>query len=308
MKIVDTHCDALYKMQEKPDRTFADSIELQTNLKRLRAGEVYVQFFAIFIDSEVDSDQKFQKALNQIDIFHTEILAKNSSMKKITSWKDIDRLKEHEIGAVLTLEGADAFGNDIRKLRTLYQLGVRSIGLTWNNMNLCADGVGEPRGAGLTEWGKEVVHLNNQYLVFTDVSHLSERGFWDVMEIADYPIASHSNSKVLCKHRRNLTDAQAQALFQKGGFASVVFYPHFVKDDGNAKIADVINHIEHFCSLGGVEHICLGSDFDGISTFVQHLEDASQYQNLINELLKHYKEEEVRGFAYQNFLNHRPGC
>ncbi|WP_141430903.1 dipeptidase [Bacillus sp. 03113] len=306
MKIIDAHCDALYRLHQNQKLRFADSEELQTNLKKLITGEVYIQLFAVFVDPEVKSDEKFNVALDQISLFHTEVLAKNPAMKKISFWEEIDQLNKGEIGAILTLEGADVFGNDINKLRTLYQLGVKSLGLTWNQANLCADGVGELRGAGLTELGKEVVQLNNDHLVFTDVSHLSEKGFWDVMELADFPIASHSNSKTICNHRRNLTDQQAQALFEKEGFIGVVYCPDFIKNDGGATISDLMKHIDHFCSLGGVHHICLGSDFDGIPSVVQDLADASQSQSLINELLKHYKEEEVKGFAYRNFLNHRP--
>jgi membrane dipeptidase len=87
----------------------------------------------------------------------------------------------------------------------------------------------------------------------------------------------------------------------------VIYNPPFVKESGEVTIDDLMKHIDHFCSLGGVKHIGLGSDFDGISTFIKNLEDASKTQNLINELLKHFKEDEVRGFAYQNFLDHRPG-
>jgi membrane dipeptidase len=307
LKIIDTHCDALLKLWQNPGQVqFNDSPELDTNVQRLQKGQVAVQFFAIFIYPEVKSDLKFQVALEQIDYFHSEVLAKNPMMKHVTSWGELDRLGDNEIGAVLTLEGADAFGNDIAKLQTFYRLGVKSIGLTWNNANLCADGAGEPRGAGLTLLGKQVVKLNNEHQIFTDVSHLSEKSFWDVMDLADYPMASHSNARSLCDHPRNLYDEQAQAMFNKGGFIGIVYAPHFVKKDGEATISDVIQHIDHFCSLGGVNHICLGSDFDGITKKVKDLEDSSMYQNLINELLKHYKEDEVKGFAYQNFLNHRP--
>ena len=97
--------------------------------------------------------------------------------------------------------------------------------------------------------------------------------------MAQYPIASHSNSRKICDHPRNLTDEQARALFKKGGMVHVVFYPDFIRDDGHpAVIDDLIAHIDHFCSLGGKKQIGFGSDFDGISTFVQGLEDASKHQ------------------------------
>src|SRR5699024_3957958 len=125
----------------------------------------------------------------QIDLFYTEVLGKNPMMKHIKSWEDLwedlDDLKDGEIGAVLTLEGADAFGNDLMKLRQLYRLGVLSIGMTWNNGNLCGEGAGEPRGGGLDRLGKEVVMLNNELRVLTDVSHATQKGFWDIICLSD---------------------------------------------------------------------------------------------------------------------------
>ncbi|EIM07507.1 dipeptidase [Planococcus antarcticus DSM 14505] len=316
MEIFDTHCDALLKLQmakrnalfEGELVNYQNSDLLDTNFKRLRAGGVKVQFFAVFIHPEFPSDEKWQHALEQIDLFYSEILGKNRLMKHIKNWQDIDLLKPDEIGAVLTLEGADAFGNDLAKLRHLYRLGVLSIGLTWNNANLCADGVGDPRGAGLTVLGKEVVRLNNEHHVFTDVSHLSINGFWDVLELAKYPIASHSNARALCDHPRNLNDQQIQAMFENSGMIDVVFCPQFInKDSEQATIADLIRHIEHLCSLGGICQVGIGSDFDGISSHITGLGNASEFPNLINELQKHYTEAEVEGFAYRNFLEHRPG-
>ncbi|TWT06800.1 membrane dipeptidase [Planococcus sp. CPCC 101016] len=316
MKIFDTHCDALLKLQVAKRNTmfkgelldFKKSDELETNFGRLQAGGVKVQFFAIFIDPEFPSGEKWQHALEQVDLFYTEILGRNSLMKHIKNWRDIDALKPDEIGAVLTLEGADAFGNDLAKLRHLYRLGVLSIGLTWNNANLCADGVGDPRGAGLSVLGKEVVRLNNEHHVFTDVSHLSMNGFWDVMELAKYPIASHSNARALCDHPRNLTDQQIQAMFANNGMIDVVFCPQFInKESEQATIPDLIRHIDHLCSLGGIRQVGIGSDFDGISSHITGLGNASEFPNLINELQKHYTEAEVEGFAYRNFLEHRPG-
>lgn len=307
MNIIDLHCDALLKLWESEGKSpFLNAPEVETNMERLKKGKIKVQGFAIWIDPIINSDQKFQVALEQIDLFYQEVLGKNSAMKQIKSWSDFDELNDGEIGAFLTLEGVEAIGNDLTRLRILYQLGVMSVGLTWNYANLAADGAMEPRGAGLTTLGKEIVQLNNENEVLTDVSHLCERSFWDVMEIAKYPIASHSNSKTLCDHPRNLDDEQAKAMFEKGGMIHAVYSPEFVKAESPVTITDLIKHIDHFCGLGGVKQIGLGSDFDGINLKIQGLEDASHSQNLINELLKFFKEEEVKGFAYQNFLNNRP--
>lgn len=316
MKIFDTHCDALLKLQIarreglfKGDLLdYRQSEKLEANFSRLQAGGVKVQFFAIFIHPDFPSDEKWQHAVEQLDLFHTDVLDKNPLMKHIKNWQDIDSLKPEEIGAVLTLEGADAFGNDLAKLRQLYRSGVLSIGLTWNNANLCADGVGDPRGAGLTVLGKEVVRLNNEHQVFTDVSHLSVKGFWDVMELAKYPIASHSNARALCDHPRNLDNQQIEAMFANKGMIDVVFCPQFITTDSRqATIPDLIRHIDHLCSLGGIRQVGIGSDFDGLSAHVKDLGNASEFPNLIHALQKHYTEAEVEGFAFRNFLEHRPG-
>lgn len=315
MQVIDTHCDALMKLQMarrgapygKEELDYHTSGELDTNYNRLQKGGVKVQFFAIFIEPDTPSDEKWQHALEQIDLFYTEVLTQ-PNMKHIRKWEDFDHLEANETGAVLALEGADAFGNDLVKLRHLYRMGVMYIGLTWNNANLCGDGAGEPRAGGLTTLGKDVVKMNNENRILTDVSHLPVNGFWDVMEHAAYPFASHSNARAVCDHVRNLYDDQIKAMFDKGGFIHVVFNPPFLRADGEeADLSDCLRHIEHLCSLGGVKNIGFGSDFDGIGTFVKGLENSAQYQNLINELLKHYSEDEVSGFAHQNFLNHRPG-
>jgi len=306
MNVIDLHCDALSKLSaSKGTLNFADSAELDVNKDRLKKGKIKAQAFAIFVE-ELNTDQQFQEALNQIDYFYREVLGKNPEMRQIKRWEDFENLQDGEIGAFLTLEGVDCIGNDLSKLRVLFELGVMSVGLCWNHANLAADGVDEPRGGGLTRFGKKIVELNNEYKVLTDVSHLSERGFWDVMELAKYPIASHSNAKSVCGHRRNLTDEQAEAMFKKGGMIHVVYHPPFIKENGAATIDDLVRHIDHFCSLGGVKQIGLGSDFDGITTKVKGLENAAMTQNLILRLLKYYREEEVKGFAYQNFLEHRP--
>lgn len=308
MKVIDLHCDALYKLWESNGTlSYANSPEIDANKERLMEGEIFVQAFAVFVDPFLEQDRQFETALKQVDYFYEEILGKNPEIKHIKNWSDLSTLQEGEIGAILTLEGVGPIGNSMAKLRTLHRLGVRLIGLTWNDANLAADGVGEERGAGLTSFGKEIVQFNNDNLIFTDVSHLSERAFWDCLEVADYPIASHSNTKHFCDHPRNLSDEQIEAMFKKGGMIHVVYYPDFVKKDGQAQISDLIRHIDHLCMLGGVNLVGLGSDFDGFSPKIPGLQNASDTQNLINELLKHFREDEVKGFAYQNFLSNLPG-
>lgn len=307
MQVIDLHCDALLKLYEsKGAYSFYDGEELDVNYKKMVQGKIKVQAFAIFVPPKIRTEEKFQVALDQIYYFYHEILGNNASIKLIKAWTDLDALQDGEIGAILTLEGVDAIGNDLKKLTILYELGVRSIGLTWNHANLAADGIGEPRSGGLTTFGREIVQFNNEHKLFTDVSHLSERAFWDVLEEAKYPIASHSNAKAICAHPRNLSDEQIEAMFEKNAMVHVVYYPEFVSIAKKVKIKHLIEHIDYLCSLGGVHHIGFGSDFDGIDKKIEQLEDAAMHLNLIDKLLKYFTEEEVRGFAYRNFLNHVP--
>lgn len=311
MRIIDTHCDALYKLQNAKwngeHLDFKTATTLDTNLTRLEAGNVQVQFFAIFLEPDIASERLWYAALEQIELFHTEIIQKNSQMKHIRSWEEMNALQEGEIGAVLTLEGAECLGTDLEKLQYLYEQGIMSIGLTWNHANLCADGAEEPRGGGLTVFGKEVVKLNNEFGIFTDVSHLCEQSFWDVLELADYPFASHSNAREICDHPRNLNDAQIKAMIDKNAPMHMVFAPHFAKEDGvHVTIDDLIKHMQHIVELGGKDIIGLGFDFDGIDEKIIDLEHAGQYQDFLVALEKHFSKDDVEKFAHSNFMSHLP--
>ncbi|ADH99555.1 dipeptidase [Salisediminibacterium selenitireducens] len=300
MNIYDLHCDALLKLYEDRTRSFKNSPDLEVNAERIREGQIKMQFFAIFIEPDTPSDIMFDAALQQIDLFHTEVLSQSDDIVKITSWHQLKDLKSHQTGAVLTLEGADAFGNDFSKWRILKELGVMSLGVTWNQANLCCDGIGESRGGGLTDFGKEIVAFNNRHGLLTDVSHISLAGFEDVLDLADFPIATHSNAYSLCSHRRNLRDEQLDRLIEKGALIGVVFNPPFIDEQDEATIPALIRHIDYICKRGGSKLISFGSDFDGIASYVKDLDHAGAYQNLITELLKSYSQDEVEGFAWKN--------
>ncbi|SDN35231.1 dipeptidase [Alkalicoccus daliensis] len=301
MNIYDLHCDALLKLQEDRSLNFTDSSNLEVNAERLKKGNVKLQIFAVFIEPEVSADEKFGQALDQIDLFYEKIVKPHPFIKHITQWEQVNELKDGEIGAVLSLEGADAFGNDLGKWRILNYLGVISLGLTWNNANLCADGVGELRGAGLSRLGREVVLLNNSRGILTDVSHLSLQGFWDVMEIADYPVATHSNARGLFEHPRNLNDNQLKALFEAGGLVGVVFNPPFIGNNYNdTSVSEFIEHIAYMLKLGGENSVALGSDFDGIETHVVELSNASEHQNLVKILQDRFGNELTEKICWKN--------
>ena len=306
MKVIDLHCDVLYKLSIMEELLpFANADCLQANKTRLITGEVQVQFFAIFISPKTPQQEKFMAALRQIELFHTHVLAPNPEMIHITDWSQMESLEEGQVGAVLTLEGADAFGEDLGKLNALLDAGVKLVGLTWNHANAVAHGADELPHLGLTPFGREVVDILNERNVLIDVSHLNEQSFWDVIDQAKHLIASHSNSRSLCDHPRNLTDEQAKALVDKGGHIHVVYYPPFTQSESEVVTLDhLMNHLTHFASLIGVEHLGLGSDFDGISVFIEGLNDAGDTQNVVKALRGHFTEEEVIGITSNNFKNY----
>ena len=312
MNIIDTHCDALLKLQSdqrsthgyygrKRNLNYLDSKEIDTNMKRRIEGNVKVQFYAIFISPTIPDNEKWQHALEQVDAFYNEVLTMDK-MVHIKKLSDINNLKEDEYGAVLTLEGADAIGNDLMKLRTLFRLGVLSVGLVWNNANLVADGVGETRGTGLSKLGHQVVEECNKHDVLIDVSHLNVHGFEDVIEKGKHVFASHSNSRTIMDHPRNLYDEQIIKLVQKGGMVNIVFCPAFV-GEGDLVIDDLLTHIDKIRELGAEKHIGLGSDFDGIPNFVADLEDSGDYPNLMSAIEVRYGKDFAEDIASRNFIN-----
>ncbi|WP_059103464.1 dipeptidase [Shouchella shacheensis] len=298
--IIDTHCDALLKLWEDSKRSFQNDPAIETNADRLQKGGVGLQLFALFVPPTIPQEEKFQVIMEQVEAFQQKV-APARGMKPLRTFQEIPKLQPGETGAILTLEGMDALGTDKNKLEWLYHHGVLSLGLTWNEANLCADGIGEVRGAGLTSFGTEVIQMNNERGILTDLSHLSLKGFWEAIALAEKPIASHSNAYALCSHRRNLRNDQLEALFTQKGYVGVVFHPEFLTGKETATIADIVRHIDYMCQRGGVHLIGFGSDFDGIPVHVQGLEDASCYANLVEELERHFSAEQVKGFSGENF-------
>lgn len=303
MKIYDLHCDVLYKLAKAESPiSFTDSPFLQANKERLEAGKVALQVFAVFVSEGFPKEKQFMEAVRQIEFFHTEIVGKHDNVVAIYKWDQLETLQDGQIGAVLSLEGLDMIDGDIEKLKLLLSHGVKLVGLTWNGSNVVADGAAEESGTGLTSFGEEVVTLLNERNIIIDVSHLSEKSFWDVLPKAKWLMASHSNARAICDSNRNLTDQQLKALIERDSPIHIVYYPQFINNSElNVDMSNLVNHVNHIVSLGGEHLIGLGSDFDGISEFVDGLEDASKTQSFVNYLLESYTTEMVQGFTSQNF-------
>ena len=302
----DGHCDVLYKMFMDKTIHFQDSDKLHVTKQGLTTSGAKVQSFAIYVPETVHPDMQFEAALTMVDLFYEKVIKPNPEIKHVQTKEEINHLKKGEIGALLTLEGCDAIGADLMKLKTLLRLGVSAVGLTWNYANAVADGALEPRGGGLSVFGREVIKLLNKQNIWIDVSHLSENGFWDVMELANHPYASHSNAYTLCPHPRNLRDDQIKALIELDSVMGITFVPPFLSGTDCADLTDILRHLDYVCSLGGENHVGFGSDFDGISITVKGLEYQKNYPNLIDELLKYYTSNQVEKFLYKNMVARFP--
>jgi len=304
MKVTDMHVDVLCKLLEYPGSKWREPDgkgKFDATPDRLRQGGIGLQVFALFLPNTVPASP--ESVFRAVELFWSEVLTVKG-VKLIRGAGDIEAAqKEGKIGALLSLEGVAGLQGNLWALHLLYRLGLRLLGPTWNHANWACDGAMEPRGAGFTKAGKQLIAECENMGILVDVSHLSDRGFWELAERGGRPFyASHSNARAVRDHPRNLTDQQIQAIISARGIIGLTFVPWFLTAQEPATIDDVLRHVEHVCALGGAEHIAFGSDFDGISRHVQGLEHPGKYPDLINALLKHYPEKVVKNMISETAI------
>lgn len=276
--VFDAHCDTLCYILDLKKNIIKNNCHIDT--ERMEKYKSYTQVFACFIDPLYKSCA-LERCLNLIDTFHQNT-PKNS---------------------VLSIEGGEPI-TDLRILRNLYRLGVRIIALTWNNSNHIASGADEKNELrGLTSFGRQVIDEMNRLGILIDVSHLNDKSFYDIAGRTTKPIiATHSNSRRVCAHRRNLTDNQFRIICASDGCVGINFYPKFLNDSNNAGIDDIIKHIEHFMSLGGENHIGIGADFDGVDYLPEGINGCEDTYKVFDRLLQlNYTEEQVEKISHRNF-------
>ncbi|ACL69721.1 dipeptidase [Halothermothrix orenii] len=305
MKIIDLHCDTISKLYKFSGRQGLRSNELHVDLEKLRQAGSKAQFFALFLDKNnlpagTDSYQIF---LEMLDVFKKE-LAKNSDMVSLArNYSELQKNEsEGKISAFLTIEEGAVLQGKLSNLKKIYRLGVRLITLTWNYPNE----IGFPnmknyKDKGLTPFGNEVIREMNHLGMIIDVSHLSDKGFYDVINLSRKPvIASHSNARSLHNHPRNLTDDMIKLIGEQGGVIGINFNSYFLGDTKISTIADIIKHIKHVKKVGGSDVIALGSDYDGISCQLE-LKNIGQIPNLIYTLEKYgFSDDDIDKFTYKN--------
>ena len=277
----DAHCDTLYRCEKEGWDLWSSPAHL--DLRRLSAYEPMGQVFALWTDSGgKTAEECFAIVTAQEKIYHEAKAAYPELMKNCH----------------LSLEGAELIDCDEGRLSLLKEWGVRWVNLTWNHEN--ALGCPHTMDRGLTVAGRAFAKKADELGMCIDISHLAERGFWDLTEIIDGPIvASHCNSRALRDHSRNISDAVAKEIIARKGLIGLNFYHGFLGDDPDADT--VVTHVEHFLELGGEDCLCLGGDFDGTQWL---LKDIAAVENvpLLWEAMyrRNYSSELVEKIAWGN--------
>ena len=315
--VIDTHCDTLKCLFDeftKPRDSmweYRGDIGMGTrssighlDVPRMIEGGVTCQVFAVSSERSRMPAYPLRTAIMMIERFYQECEA-ISLLEPVTSHKEIvEAKKKGKVSGLLSIEGADVIEGRIETLATFHRLGVRMVGLVHSLRNPLADGVADRRtGGGLSELGVQAVEELDKLGMIIDVSHLNDEGFWDVLELTKNPIiASHSNSRVVCNHPRNMTDEMITALAENGGVMGMNFAPSFVHPK-DATLEGIVDHIDHIVDLVGPDHVGLGSDYDGIPSTPKGLEDVTNMPDITRELVKReYTREDIEKILGGNHL------
>ena len=296
MYIADTHSDTLFSLGVA-GRTLA-----QTDITpdRLRAGGVTLQTFALWSGPKgPDGDYAA--------IAEAEYAARQQFIDAgIPQVDDPAQARDGQPHFMLSLEGCEVFQDGLDKVALWRERGVRMGAPVWNNENELGTPAKKNPTDGLTDYGVKVVKEMQRLGMAVDVSHLNEKGFYDLFMKGDKaPMASHSCCRALCNHFRNLTDDQIRMMIQYGGFIGVNFYPAFLSEDKLADTTTLAQHIDHICQLGGERIVGFGSDFDGIEICPEDVAHPGQIGQIIRALQQlGYPDAAIERIAGQNLLDY----
>lgn len=296
MKLFDLHCDTLGECV-KTGKSLLHN-DLQLDLERGISFSRWVQCFAVWIPDDlrgVGAVRFFDEAAALLEAEAERC----PRLRLVRRGEDLDSLRDGECGAILTVESGAAAAGTIDGIRHLYSRGVRMMTLTWNAANELGGGVRAP--GRLTPFGMEALREMERLGMAIDLSHASERLFYDVAAHTAGPlVASHSNARSLCAHPRNLTDEQFCLIRDRGGLVGLNFAPFFLRSQGKASREDLYRHAEHFLSLGGERTLAIGSDFDG-TELPEDIEGLSSMEEIYELFLRHgYSESLVRQIFFEN--------
>ena len=298
--VFDLHCDTALELLGREDRLELSLRKNDCHIDLERAGKLtgYCQCFACFTTPYMQDWMK----ISPVTVFEKEIemirkaLAENSDIiSQAFTASDVERnLEKGIMSAILTIEGPAGFNFNPEKLEELYKMGFRITSLGWNEQNPLAGS--NVTGGGLTDLGREYIKEAQRLGMIIDVSHISDEAFWDIMDVTQAPVvATHSNSRAVCDHSRNLTDEMFNAICRTGGVAGFNQYDEFVGK--NPDLDTACDHFLHFMDLDPEgKHIALGGDLDGCESLPAGFTGVESYPKLADQLLS-------RGLSAENLYD-----
>jgi len=350
--VIDTHDDTTQRLLDPHFDITVPHTDGNIDLPRMRDGGLTAIFFSIWIDGKILGPEAVKKALDQIDAVREMVRKHPNDFILATNADDIrEAKKQHKIAALMGVEGGHMMGNDLAVLRTFAALGVRYMTLTHMENNEWADSsTAKPQHNGLTDFGKEVVREMNRLGIIVDISHVSDKTFYDALGVSKAPIfASHSSCRALCNAARNMTDDMMRDLARHGGVVQINYHVGFLSQEfrdyenahpdaekeieaevkkrcgdneacklttGDQVVRDfmeagklpkvnwtvIIDHIDHAVKIAGIDHVGLGSDFDG-AVMPIGMQDVTHLPQITDALLKKgYSESDIRKILGENTL------
>lgn len=350
--VIDTHADTPQMMLDVNYDLADPHSPYQVSIPKMRAGHMGAQFFSIWVPTDWPPGGIVQRALDLIDVVNQQVARHSDVLGAAYTADEIVRLhKQGKIAILMGLEGGHIIRDDLRLLDIYYGLGIRYMTLTHTKNTDWADSSGDkPRWNGLTPFGRQVVKRMNRLGMIVDISHVSDKTFYDTLAVTKAPvIASHSSCRALVNVPRDMTDDMIRALAKNGGVIQINFYAVFdsqayanqdrtISAQENAAVAAAVkryakqgkqlpwpeelkirrryesrlpapsytviaDQIDHAVKVGGIDHVGIGSDFDGIEAWPRGMEDDSKIPNLVVELARRgYSESDLEKILGGNTL------
>lgn len=301
MYSIDLHCDTASRLLYE-NLKLKESI-CKVDIEKLKKAKAKAQVFAHFIELNI-VENPYTEFINMYNNFISEIKENKDSIEIVRNLNELENVNNKgKIGAFLSIEEGEVLEGKVERVEELYNMGIRFITLTWNFKNC----IGYPNAGykykdlGLTEKGKEIVLEMERVGIIPDCSHLSDGGFYDLIDICKKPfIATHSNARAITDHSRNLTDDMIVKLSEKGGVMGLNFCAPFLGKEKVPSINSMIQHIKHTRNVGGIDVLALGTDFDGIGNEVE-IENIGEIGRLRDALLKEgFTNSEIDKIFYGN--------
>ena len=309
MFVLDSHCDTPSEMVRGRDLSI-DNATGHVDFPKIGRSGVDGAFFALYIPADLDEKEAMRCAMRQYEAVTDALIG--GQARVATSMNQAYRNKEEGLFSIfLGLENGSPIGKSIERVKMLYDKGIRYITLCHSRDNEICDSCATlvKRWGGLSPFGQKVVAEMNRLGMLIDVSHVSDETFYDVLKYSSKPVvATHSCCRTLCNHPRNMTDDMIRALAAAGGVIQINFYPYFLdssyKEGGDRPSYTMIaDHIDHVVGLVGVDHVGIGSDFDGIEVTPDGMENISMVPKLLDELRRRgYSEADLEKIASGNFF------